>query len=114
MLVLNSTPPPPVNQYVISGTITSSIGGFKASDVEISASGAQCNRTNTGYSCVVEIGVNNPRLTVTNYYKANKTRVACSNLEVNGSETGALSWTRFILPLGATSDADIVIKSGSC
>ncbi len=67
--VSNTTPPPALDLYQISGTIKSSIKSFKASDVEISFSGAQCNRTNTGFNCFVEIGNNNPRLTVTNYYK---------------------------------------------
>ncbi|MEJ8568496.1 type IV pilus modification PilV family protein [Elongatibacter sediminis] len=111
----SSTPPPGVNQIEVEGTITSNINGFKASDVEISATGAQCNRTNTGFACLLESGVNNPRITVTNYYKHNQTRVACSpTLSVQGSDTGANGWTRFNLPMSSTTDADIIIKLNSC
>ena len=111
----SSTPPPGLNEFLISGLITSSIGGFKASDVEISYGGAQCNRTNTGFVCLVEIGANNPRLTVTNYYKSTANRVACSpEMELQGSQTGASGWTRFNLPAAATSNADIIIKLNDC
>jgi len=115
MSALNSTPPPALHQFLISGQITTSIKGFRAADVEISSSGAQCNRTNTGYQCLVEVAANNPRLTVTRYYKSNETRVACSPvLQLHGSESGANGWTRFNLPSSAATNADIVIKLGSC
>lgn len=111
----NSNPPPGLNEYLISGLITSSINGFNASDVEISFTGAQCNRTNTGFLCLVEIGANNPRLTVNNYYKSNEIRVACSSvLDLHGSDSGANGWTRFNLPTGTTDNADIIIKKNGC
>jgi type II secretory pathway pseudopilin PulG len=109
------TPPPAVNEYLIEGLITSNISGFKASDVELSASGAQCNRTNTGYKCLVELAASNPRITITNYYKSSETRVACSALLlIQGSETGANGWTRFNLPSAGVLNADIIIKPNSC
>ena len=115
MQVQNTNAPPGLNEYVISGTISSSISGFKASDVEISFTGAQCNRTNTGYICVLEIGVNNPRLTVSNYYKIGQVRLGCSSaLATNGNQTGSTGWTRFDLPSSTTSVANIVIKKNSC
>ncbi|MGD2128598.1 MAG: prepilin-type N-terminal cleavage/methylation domain-containing protein [Lysobacterales bacterium] len=111
----SDTPPPALNEFLISGLITTGIKGFRASDVEISFSGAECNRTNTGYTCLVETYANNPRLTVTNYYKSNEYRVACSDvLPLQGSEGGANGWTRFNLPHSATTDADIIIQLGSC
>ena len=107
--------PPPLSSIAISGTITSAVRGLKAADVEISATGAQCDRTNTGYECVLIIGANNPRLTVTNYDKANKTVLGCSLvLIIQGNFNGANSWTRFDLPFVSTSDANIVIKQDSC
>lgn len=112
---VQGTPPPAVNQYLIEGLITSNINGFKASDVELSASGAQCNRTNTGYKCLVEVAANNPRITITNYYKSNDTRVVCSAvLSMHGSETGANGWTRFNLPGAGTDVADIIVKRNGC
>lgn len=112
---LNETPPPGLNSFLVSGLIRSSIRGFQASDVEISFTGAQCNRNNTGYVCMGESGANNPRITVTNYYKTNKSRVACSDvLELQGSQEGASGWTRFDLPATTTENADIVIKDGGC
>jgi type II secretory pathway pseudopilin PulG len=111
----NETPPPGVNQILVEGLITSNINGFKASDVEISYTGAQCNRTNTGYKCLLEAAANNPRITVSNYYKSNEYRVGCSNVMViQGAETGANGWTRFNLPLSSTSNANIIIKVNSC
>lgn len=111
----STTPPPALNEYVVSGQIISSINGFKASDVEISFEDAQCNRTSIGFECLVEIGTNNPRLTVLNYYKQNTIRVACSNeLSIQGIGTGSNGWTRFNLPTGGTSTADIIIRLDQC
>jgi len=105
--------PPPLSTIVISGTITSGVGGVKAADVEISASGAQCDRTNTGYECVLIIGANNPRLMVTNYDKNNKIILACSTV-LTLHDQSANSWTRFDLPNIVTPDADIVIAQDVC
>jgi hypothetical protein len=111
--------PPPVSSDKVSGTITSSVGGVKASDVSIKASGAQCDRTSTGFECNLEIGAENPRLTVSNYFKSIKVLVACSPvLELHGQEhiasNGYGNWTRFNLPGGAVSNANIVIRLDSC
>jgi prepilin-type N-terminal cleavage/methylation domain-containing protein len=107
--------PPPLSTIVISGRITSAVSGIKAADVEIAATGAQCDRTNTGYECILIIGAINPRLTVSNYDKANKLLLGCSLvLNVHGNWNGASSWTRFNLPNITTPDADIVIKEDSC
>jgi type II secretory pathway pseudopilin PulG len=112
---LSETPPPGLNQSLISGLITSSIKGFKASDVEISFTGAQCSRTNTGFNCMVEVGANNPKITVSNYYKPGANRIACSEvLQLHGSQTGASGWTRFNLPGSTTGGADIIIKLDNC
>jgi len=113
--VLNTTPPPALSQYIVSGLITSSINGFNASDVEISFSGAQCNRTNTGYTCLLETDVQNPRLTVSNYYKSNQTRLGCSSiLETQGSDNGPNGYTRFNLPFQTINNADIIIRQDHC
>ena len=107
--------PPVLSDIVISGTITSAVNGVRASDVEISATGAQCERTNTGFVCVLEVGANNPRLTVTNYNKVNKLLLGCSDvLDIHGSEVSANNWTRFDLPEVTTTKADIVIKEDFC
>ena len=98
------------------------MGGVKAADVEISATGAQCDRTNTGYECVLEDGVNKPEILVFNYYKRGKVLLACSSsgeLEVHGEEhSGDIpeqNWTKFYLPEDAsTTSANIVIREDSC
>jgi hypothetical protein len=114
-LASDSNSPPPLSNIVISGTISSAVRGLNAADVEILASGAQCDRTNTGYECVLEIGANNPRLTVSNYSRANKLLLGCSNvLIIQGSDTSSNPWTRFNLPGVTTPDADIVIKADNC
>lgn len=112
---VQGTPPPAVNEYLIEGLITSNIKSIKASDVELSASGAQCNRTNTGYKCLVEVAADNPRIKFTNYYKQNDTRVVCSAvLTLDGSLAGADGWTRFNLPGVETLGADIIVTRDSC
>ena len=108
---------PPLSDVLISGTISSAVGGVKAADVEVEASGAQCDRTNTGYECYLIIGANNPRLIITNYYKANKVLLACSVddvLENLGSDTSPKNLTRFNLPAVTTPDANIVIMEDAC
>lgn len=111
----NSTEPPPATGPLVSGTITSAVTGVKAADVEILASGAQCDRTSTGFECYIETGSTGPRLTVSNYDKQGRILLACSAvLTVEAYVTGTGSWTRFILPTAATSSADIVIRENSC
>ena len=112
-------PPPVVSGYIVNGTITSQVPGVKASDVEIAAfNGAQCNRTNTGFECIVPYSASNPRLTVDNYFKRNTNLLACSDvMVVNGTEHSGSditqNWTRFNLPQsGNIYNADIYIKSG--
>lgn len=117
-LAVDYNAPPPVSLDTVAGTISSAVGGLKASDVSISAAGAQCDRTNTGFECHLEIGAQNPRLTVSNYEKANKYLIACSDvLEVQGQEhvqsNSSGNWTRFTIPLGNWPNANIVIKEGS-
>jgi len=122
MLADVDAPQPVISGYRVNGSITSLVGGVKASDVEIAATnGAQCNRTLTGFECIVPPSASNPRLTVKNYFKLNKDLVACSAvLIVNGnshSGTDPLqNWTRFNLPqTGDISSANIYIKEGvSC
>ncbi len=112
----NGSDPTPLTDIVISGTISSSVPFVRAADVEISATGAQCDRTNTGYVCTLEVGFNNPRLKITNYAKPIKLMLGCSVvLEFHGpKEVATNDWTRFSLPVVTTSSADIVIKEDYC
>jgi len=116
-LAVDYDTPPVLSSIVIKGTITSSVAGVKAADVEIEATGAQCDRTNTGYECVLVAGATSPRLRIFNYYKPNTVLIGCSvngNLSTHGSEIGANGWTRFNLPLTQTLNADIVIRVSPC
>ena len=111
--------PPTMSGVRISGTISSAVGGVKASDVVIEATDAACDRTSLGFDCLLEDGASNPWLTVTNYYKFGKDLYACSVvLTVHGQEhsgdTPDLNWTRFNLPTVNTLSADIVIREGGC
>jgi hypothetical protein len=112
--------PPPLSGITVAGNISSSVGGVKATDAEISATNAQCDRTNLGYECVIESGAVNPRLTVSNYFKRGKVLLACSDeLDPNGTEhssgdSPANNWTRFNLPSTGTLTAHIVIREDSC
>ena len=116
-LALQESSPPPTTSVRIVGSITSAVPGVKAADVEIEATGAQCDRTSVGFECVLLVGATSPRLKIFNYAKQNKTLLGCSvngNLSIHGSETGSNPWTRFNLPLTQTLDADIVIRETSC
>jgi hypothetical protein len=118
----DSTPDPVPTGYIVRGSITSQVPGVKASDVEITASNdVQCDRTNTGYECIVPSTANNPRLTISNYFKNTKNIVGCSDtLAINGEAHSGSSitgnWTRFNLPVPVTGDisnANIYITVGT-
>jgi len=118
-LAVDYSTPPPLSGIIVSGTITSAVGGVKAADVEIEYSDAQCDRTLTGFECVIQSNAQNPRIAVYNYFKTGKTLIACSSyLDVQGVEhiaTSGNNKTRFNLPKTAsTSVANIVIKENSC
>jgi len=118
-LAVDPDSPPGFSTIKISGSITSAVGGVKAADVEIDYTGASCDRTLTGYECVIWLGSTNPRIEVFNYAKTGKTLVACSTyLNRVGSETvqaNGRNWARFELPTDAsTSVANIVIRENSC
>ena len=115
-LAVDYSSPPPLSGDTVLGTITSSVTGVKAADVEIEAQDAQCDRTNTGFTCVIEATANNPLLKVTNYVKANKILVACSEELQNRVpyNEGGRDWTKFTLPTGGDIEVTIVIKENSC
>lgn len=112
--------PPPLSSITISGSILSAVNGVKAADVEIAASEAQCDRTNTGFECVVVEGAKSPSLKIYNYDRAGKVMVACSNELVlqpprqHLSENGSGSWTNFSLDVSQVILTNIVIKENGC
>ena len=116
-LAVEYSTPPALSNVVISGTITSSVPGVRASDVEIEATGAQCDRTSTGFECTLLAGATSPRLKIYNYFKVNTNLLGCSangTMTIHGSEVSTNNWTRFNLPLSSRSDANIVIKANNC
>lgn len=114
-LAYDAGTPPPLSGVVISGSIISSVTGVRASDVVIEATGAQCDRTNTGFECSLEVGANNMWLTISNYVKGVKILLGCSDvMSIHGSETSSNNWTRFNLPAASTTIADILIREDSC
>jgi hypothetical protein len=114
-LAYDASTPPPLSGVVIRGSIISSVNGVRAADVEIEATGAQCDRTNTGFECSLELGANSPRLTISGYNKGQQILLGCSDvLVIHGSESGENNWTRFDLPESSTGSADIVIREDSC
>ena len=114
-MLANTAEPPPATGPLVSGTITSAVPGVKASDVEITAVGAQCDRTSTGFDCYIELGATEPTLTVSNYAKMNRVLYACSSvLTVIARQTATPHWTRFLLPTEATTGANIVIREDGC
>lgn len=118
--VVDFSSPPPLSGVRITGSILSAVNGLKAADVEIAAEGAQCDRTNIGFECVVESEAKKPVLRVFNYDKAGKLVYACSaelalqppheHISLNGSG----SWTNLSLNVSTNVVTDIVIKEGGC
>ncbi len=114
-LAYDASSPPPLSGVVISGAIISTVTGVRASDVVIEATGAQCDRTNTGFECSLELGANSLRLTVSGYVKGVKVLLACSDvMAVHGSVSDGNNWTSFNLPETSTTGVDIVIREDSC
>jgi type II secretory pathway pseudopilin PulG len=114
-VLANDSSPPPATGAVVRGDISSSVAGVKAADVEITATGAQCDRGSTGFECHIESGAVEHTLTVSNYEKLNRVLYACSDvLVVQARSTSTPHWTRFILPADDTSNAHIVIRDGGC
>jgi type IV pilus modification protein PilV len=117
---VDSSLPPAPSGIRISGGISSAVPGLKASDVEIEAVGAQCDRTNTGFECVLNDGVTTATLKVYNYDKAGKYIYACSNeldlerARAHKKDNGQGSWTYFNILVYETLVTDIVIKEGGC
>jgi hypothetical protein len=98
--------------FTITGNILSGVGGVRAADVEISFNEAQCGRTPTGFKCIVANLASGPTLTVSNYFKINKTLYACSDALSGPSSSG--SSTTFNLPVRELLTADIVIEDTPC
>ena len=120
VLAVDYDNPPPLSGVIVAGSITSAVGGVKAADVEIEATDAQCDRTLTGYECVIQADAQNPRIRFYNYFKSGKVLYGCSTyLQLHGTEHSgdipSQNWTRFNLPKTAsTSVANVVIKQDSC
>ncbi|MCH7506572.1 MAG: prepilin-type N-terminal cleavage/methylation domain-containing protein [Proteobacteria bacterium] len=111
VLANDPSTPPVLTDIIVTGTISSAISGLRASDVEISANNAQCDRTNTGYECILEVSATTPIIQFSNYAKANRLLVACSDVLVyHGQLEGSNGWTKFRLPTVSTPFAEIVIK----
>ena len=111
VLANDPSTPPVLTDIIVTGTISSAISGLRASDVEISATNAQCDRTNTGYECILEVSATTPIIKFTNYSKAGRLLVACSDVLVyQGQLEGSNGWTKFRLPTVSTPFADVVIK----
>ncbi len=119
-LAVDYNNPPQLTTIIVAGTISSAVGGVKAADVEIVGVGAQCDRTLTGFECVVEKNATAPRIEVFNYFKVGKTLLACSSYlagipPIEHFANNGNNKTKFALPTTAsTSVADIVIKENSC
>jgi type II secretory pathway pseudopilin PulG len=117
-LAVDYDSPPPLSGVIVSGSIVSSVPGVKAADVEIEASDAACDRTNTGFECVLYANATRPLMDVSNYQKAGLDLYACASglLKLGAekvSETGR-NWTRFRLPSESTSSVVIVISVTPC
>jgi hypothetical protein len=109
-------PTPPQNGVLVSGDIQSGVSGVRAADVGIAFQNAQCNRTATGFTCIVPNDSSQATLTVSGYHKANTTLYACSAEMVILSSQQAPNdnWTTFILPTYEIDTIEISIQSSAC
>jgi len=111
---------PAPSNITVSGTISSAVAGVRASDVEIAGFGAQCDRTNVGFKCVVNEGADAPRIEISNYFKPGLTLLACTSdlagiPPIEHFATNGRNLTKFALPTDASViDVSIVIKQDSC
>lgn len=107
---------PNTGNVVISGSITSGVGGVKAANIVVQGTNSLCSRTDVGYACLVQTAAGAGSVTVSNYYKANQTLYACSDaLGTISQSFGAGASTTFSMPAsGESIIADIVIKTNGC
>jgi len=120
--VLDSSPKPPLSGITVVGSITSAVPGVRASDVEIEGNGSLCDRTLTGFECSNISGEKAPYIAVFNYYKQNRTLLACSLypglvdlpprefVATNGNNKSKFS----LSTTTSTTVANVVIKENSC
>ena len=88
-VIINNDNPPPPNGTLVTAVFTSGVPGVQASSVEIEASGATCDRTVTGFICLVPNG-QGATITLSNYHKNNNTNiVACSYEETLPGTSGS-------------------------
>lgn len=118
---LTATPPPVAGNVVIRGFITSGVSGLKATDIQVDADGANCNRLPDGYVCEFSSVATDVSIKVFNYKKQNVTLAACSNTLFrlsNGTDANGRGFAFFNLsPSPALDDNishDISIRESSC
>ena len=71
-------PPDPGTWTEMTGELTETINGVKASDIDVEGqNGVLCDRTPTGFVCKVPEGLTNPRVRVFGYGKIGKDAFAC-------------------------------------
>jgi hypothetical protein len=81
------------------------------------AAGAQCDRTNTGFVCNLEINASQRWIKFYGYSKGLKLLTVCSltgALDNRQNDVTGNDWTKFNLPVSEASDANVVIKEGGC
>ncbi|MDX1459988.1 MAG: prepilin-type N-terminal cleavage/methylation domain-containing protein [Xanthomonadales bacterium] len=107
-VVIDDSATPTPTGTTITGTIRSGVRGVHASNIEIEASGAVCNRTPDGFSCLVPAS-GTPTLKIFNYKKAARSIHGCSDaLTRTTSDTSSAPFAIFSLS-GTTSDVDYII-----
>jgi hypothetical protein len=116
----DDTTPPVLSGIRVIGDITSAVPGVKAADVEITPSGAQCDRTVTGFECAIIDGAKSPSLRVDNYFKLTKALYACSNElgvaeRVHSTDNPSGNYAIFLLPVDMSiTNVMIVIREDGC
>jgi len=119
-VILDNVNPPPPNGVIVTAIITSGVNGVQAASVEIEVTDAFCNRTNTGFICLVPFGSTTASIKLSNYFKQNDNDIsACqsdpSMPSIRGNDNNNRPWTLFDLNNAVdTFTYQISIENGSC
>ena len=104
---------PVEDSVVVSGLFLAGKNDRDVADLLVSGSEARCTQTNSEYACAIDAGAVNPTITISDYRSSAKRKeTVCSDTLIVDEYGG--TYTRFILPITTTSDANIVFDELPC
>ena len=117
-------PPPPGTDPVVSGSITETVNGLKATDIIVEGqNGALCDRTPGGFECTIPADAINPRVKILGYGKDGRDRWAClvgnpldlSSEVINGQNAHAIfNLYKDLDPQPEGTGYDVNVQESAC